>query len=83
MKTILPALAGIWKFANDEGLLRQIVVAVSIWMTWESFVWATGYAERALASPSYDAAALIAAVLVPVVAFQKFVFEWWSKGKGE
>jgi len=73
-------LAEVWRFLQDEGVLRQVVVAISIWMTWESFKWATGYAEQALANPSYDAAAMIAAVLVPVVGFQKFVFDWWSKG---
>lgn len=79
--TIRGWLAEVWVFLVREGVLRQCVVGVSLWMTWESFMWAADYAVGR--EPSTAGAAMIAAVLVPVVGLQKVVFDWWRDTGGK
>lgn len=72
-------LAEVWRFLLHEGVLRQGVVTFALWFSWEAFQWARAYAEKALSSPTYDAAALIAAVTLPVGWVVKEVIGMWVK----
>jgi len=61
--------------------VRALSLYVTLWMTWDSYTWAAGFAEMTKLD-AVGAAAVIAAVTIPVSALQAFVFKWYMDAKG-
>jgi hypothetical protein len=66
-------------------LRRTVLLAVTVWLTWRSFQWANDYAEIVLAANSdgatLGAAAIIAAVTMPISVLQGYVFKAYIESK--
>ncbi len=60
--------------------VRAFSLYVTLWMTWDSYKWAAGYATSTKLE-AMDIAAVIAAVTIPVSALQAFVFKWYMESK--
>lgn len=63
------------------GARRTVVLGVTMWMTWRSFLWATQYAAAMPAADSAGAALVIAAVLAPISVLQGYVFKSYLEAK--
>ena len=62
-------------------LRRSAVLFITLWMTWRSFTWAAMFAQGVKDGDGIAAAALIAAVTVPITFLQKAVFEAYITSK--
>lgn len=62
------------------GARRTIVLGITLWMTWRSFLWAAEFATLSKFDGS-GTALVIGAVLVPIAALQTFVFRIYSESK--
>lgn len=51
-----------WDFVDSRGIVRRVVLGVSLWMLWDVSKWSMAYADTALASGKTDAS--LAAVMV-------------------
>lgn len=66
-----------WADRRNIVSVRSAVLAATVWMTWRLTAWAMGFAESWLASgkSGTEAAAIIAALSVPLSALQVFAFK--------
>lgn len=67
------------------GLRRTAVLAVTVWMSWRAFAWATQYAVQISLSDGVSglaAAAVIGAVTAPITYLQTAVFRAYLDSKG-
>lgn len=71
-----------WDWVDNRSVIRRIVLFVTLWMTWASFMWAAGFAESTLKS-GLEVAAIIAAVTAPIAALQGFIFKVYAEGRGK
>ena len=62
------------------GPRRTAVLAITLWMTWRSFLWATQYAGASTADGS-SVALVVAAVLAPISLLQGYVFKAYLESK--
>lgn len=60
---------------------RTLVLFITLWMTWKSFYWATVYAMSGIETNGVEAAAIIAAVTMPISYLQKAVFGQYIDSK--
>lgn len=70
-----------WDWVDNRAVAHRIVLLISIWLT----VTETWHAWEFAQMSKFDGqgtALIIAAVLVPLMAFQKFAFEMYSKKRG-
>lgn len=67
---------------NQNLIVRRVVLAIAIWMTWAVSRWSM---EFALASklPGTDVAAVIAAIQLPVTLFTGSVFKAYVEGRAQ
>jgi hypothetical protein len=66
-----------WDFIDRRGVIRRIVLGVSIWMLWVQAEWAHEYSLAALALGKSDAgvAAILAALSAPATLLVGYVFK--------
>ena len=64
-------------------LRRSTVLFITLWMTYRAFDWAAKYAMSGMETNGLEAAAIIAAVTMPVTYLQKVVFEAYISAKDE
>lgn len=69
-----------WDWVDARYVVRRILLAIVIWMTWEAYKWATGFALTTGKSGT-EIAAIIAAVLTPITALQGFTFKFYLDSK--
>lgn len=65
---------------NDHGFVRRSTLGITLWLTWESFRWASAFAEHTDKS-GIETAAVIAAVTAPVSLLQASVFKTYIEGR--
>jgi len=65
-----------WDFVDQRGVVRRLVLGVSLWMLWDVSKWGMAYADKALAAGSTDAAlaAVMAAAGGPATLLVGYVF---------
>lgn len=73
-------MARFWDWIDSRSIIRRIVLFVTLWMTWESFMWAAQFAETT-SKTGVEVAAIIAAVTAPVAALQAFIFKVYADGR--
>ena len=74
------AVVSFWDWIDKRGIVRRLVLAVAIWMTWRVSVWAMGFAAVA-DQPGVEVAAIIAAVTAPVTLFAGSVFKAYVESR--
>jgi hypothetical protein len=67
-------------FIDERGVIRRIVLAIAIWMTWAVSQWAMWYAVGN-ARDGMEIATIIAAVTAPVTAFAGYVFKAYIESR--
>lgn len=70
-------LTRFWDFVDNRGVIRRVVLGVSIWMLIVEANWARDYAFAALAAGKADAgiAAIMAALTAPATLLVGYVFK--------
>lgn len=63
------------------GVRRTMVLGITLWMTWRSFLWATQYASGLPPSEGANVALVVAAVLAPISVLQAYVFKAYLESK--
>ncbi len=76
------SLTRLWDFIDSRGIVRRVVLAIAIWMTWQVSQWAMGYVETST-RPGIDLAAIIGAVTGPVTIFGGYVFKAYIDSRAE
>lgn len=69
-----------WDWVDERGIVRRVVLAVAIAMTWEVTHWAMTYVG-ASTRPGIDLAAIIAAVTAPASMFGGYVFKSYIESR--
>jgi hypothetical protein len=69
-------------YIDHHGIVRRIVLFVTLWTTWESFRWAANFAETSVRDGS-SVAMIIAAVVAPLSLLQSTVFKTYIEGRKE
>jgi hypothetical protein len=66
-----------WDFIDNRGVVRRLVLFVSIWMLYIQSMWAHGYALTALSYGASDmsVAAIVAAISAPATLLVGYVFK--------
>lgn len=76
-----------WDWIDGRGVIRRIVLAVTMWMTWSVTLWATEFADKALVMNriTTQTVAMVGAVTALVAALGGYVFKLYldSRGKTE
>lgn len=76
-----------WDWIDGRGVIRRIVLAATMWMTWSVTLWATDFADRALTMNriTTQTVAMVGAVTALVAALGGYVFKLYldSRGKTE
>lgn len=67
-------------FIDRRAVVRRIVLLITVWMTWRSFVWAAAFAQTTTFDGT-NTGLVIAAVTAPVAALQGFIFKVYSEGR--
>lgn len=62
--------------------VRSGTLYITVWLTWESFKWAAGFANST-DKAGVEVAAIIAAVTAPISMLQGYVFNVYSKSRSE
>lgn len=78
-------LTRFWDFVDSRGVVRRIVLAISIWMLWQQGTWANEYALKALAVGKTDVgiAAIMAAISAPATLLVGYVFKLYLDSKAQ
>jgi len=71
-----------WNWVDNRSVIRRIVLFITLWMTWASFMWAAGFAETTTKS-GVEVGLIIAAVTAPIAALQGFVFKVYAEGRAK
>ncbi len=74
-------LGTFWDFVDERLVIRRIFLFATGTLTFQSYYWASSYANNTIAT-TIDTAAVILAVTAPVTALQGFVFKWYSDSRG-
>ncbi len=78
-KGILP-MTRFWDWVDNRAIIRRGVLLATLWLTWESFLWAAFFATTT-AKPGIEVAAIIAAVTAPISALQGWVFKIYGASR--
>lgn len=76
----MQAIERFWNWIDSRSIVRRIVLFVTLWMTWEAFQWAAGFAQSSTKA-GIDIAAIIAAVTAPISVLQGYVFKVYSDAR--
>ena len=71
-----------WSFIDQRGIVRRVVLGITLYLTWVSFHWAASYASESTRA-GMDIAAIIAAVLAPIAALQGAAFKAYLGRRNE
>ena len=71
---IITKYLGRW---GDMGVLRPVVLGVTLYMTYDAYQWAARFAETTLREGP-EVAMIIAAVITPISALQGYVFTQYT-----
>lgn len=63
-----------WNWVDSRAAVRRIVLGVTLYLTWHSYLWAAAYAMSS-DRPGMEVATIIAAVLAPISVLQGHVFK--------
>jgi len=74
-------LGTFWDFVDERLVIRRIFLFATGILTFQSYYWASAYANTTV-STTIDTAAVILAVTAPVTALQGFVFKWYTESRG-
>lgn len=69
-----------WFDRRNFASVRALTLYCALYMTWEAYLWAAGFAY-ATDKPGVEVAAIIAAVTAPVSALMGYVFKWYVESK--
>lgn len=69
-----------WDWIDDRSVVRRLVLFITLWLTWESFHWAAGYAVQTKLD-GLGAAAVIGAVTAPISFLQAAIFKNYSESR--
>lgn len=72
--------AYLWDFINSQMIVRRLLLAMTLYLTWDSYVWCKQFAQLS----KWDAlgtAAVIAAVATPATLLLKWVLENYSENR--
>jgi hypothetical protein len=66
-----------WDFVDTRGVIRRVVLGITIWMLWRVTAWSMAYADAALAAGNTDASlgAVMMAVGGPATVLAGYVFK--------
>lgn len=73
-------LTEFWDFVDTRLIVRRISLFVTVYMSYESFLWAAQFATTTDKSGA-EVGLIIAAVTGPVAALQGFVLKVYSEGR--
>lgn len=78
------ALTRWWDFVDSRGVIRRLVLAVSLWMLWDVSKWGMDYADRALVLGKTDASIglVMAAAGGPATLLAGYVFKAYLDSRG-
>lgn len=79
---MLDQITKFWDWVDSRGVVRRIVLFVTLWMTWRAFQWAAEFASTTTRS-GMDIGAIIAAVTAPITYLQASAFKVYSDSRGE
>ena len=66
-----------WDWIDDRSIIRRLSFGITIWMTYQSFQWATEFASTTTKDGA-EVGLIIAAVTGPIAALQAFVTSTYS-----
>ena len=69
------------KLLDDTYAVRRGYFLFTIWLTWNTFVWARDFANAHYDRPGLEIAAIIAAVGAVVGAIQRYAFKDYVENK--
>lgn len=73
-------LEAFWDWVDTRGVIRRIVLAVAVYMTWAVSEWAMRFVAGCPRS-GVDIAAIITAVTAPVTVFGGYVFKAYIESR--
>ena len=73
-------MSAFWDFVDSRFIVRRITLFVMLAVSVQTVHWAMVFAETS-ERPGADVAMIIAAVMGPVAALQKFVGDMYSQGR--
>lgn len=73
-------LTDFWDWIDERHIVRRIVLAVTVYMTYASFVWAANFADTTDKTGA-EVGLIIAAVTGPVSLLQGFVLKVYSESR--
>lgn len=78
------ALTRLWDWIDTRGVIRRLVLAVTIWATIDTTRWAATFANRALELDrvTTQAVAMVGAVTALVAALGGYVFKLYLDSRG-
>ena len=71
-----------WDWVDQRGVVRRVVLGITVWMTWRAFQWATVFATMTDKS-GVEVAAIIGAVTAPITYLQSAAFKAYLEGRKE
>lgn len=71
-----------WNFLDSRYIIRRMVLFITIWMSYISYLWAASFAATCMKDGT-EIALIIGAVLVPISALQGFAFKLYLDSKAE
>ena len=69
-----------WDWVDNRTVFRRLIIVFTLYMTWDATYHAWMFSEQSKFD-GIGTAAVIAAVLVPVSALQKFAFDLYAKAR--
>ena len=73
-------MGSFWDFVDNRFIIRRITLGVMLSLGVATVYWAMDFAQTS-DRPGADVALIIAAVLTPVAALQKFIGDMYSQGR--
>ncbi len=80
MGYLLSALTSFWDWVDDRAVVRRVVLFITVYMSYASFMWAARFAETTDKTGA-EVGLIIAAVTGPVAALQGFVLKVYSEAR--
>jgi hypothetical protein len=78
--TAMDRLNLFWDWVDNRSIIRRLSFGVTVWMTYQSFTWATEFATTTTKDGA-EVGIIIAAVTAPIAALQAFVTSTYSSSR--
>jgi hypothetical protein len=78
--TAMDRLNLFWDWVDNRSIIRRLSFGVTVWMTYQSFTWATEFASTTTKDGA-EVGIIIAAVTAPIAALQAFVTSTYSSSR--